>query len=174
MIKYQITKIGTKPESENNMLFNTKGSGKSSKSKFEGIIDSSFKALTLAGAVSITVTLPVLVYIMRHAIEAAFTANVMVDVLYFLAGFSVFFVIVAAYTIKSVANAYVKANALSAVAAKQTQAAPAPQIMMMPTMPQVNQKEKKQIEQTANWRLADIDDIQVVEAQSANGKPFVF
>lgn len=157
------------------MLFNTKGSGKSSKSKFEGIIDSAFKGIALGGAVSLAVTLPILVYVMRHAIEQAFTAGLMIDIVYFVGGFMVFFVLVAAYTIKSVANAYVKANALSAVAAKQTQAAPpAPQIMMMPTMPQVNQKEQKQLEQTAKMRLADIDDIQVVEAQSASGKPFVF
>lgn len=157
------------------MLFNTKGSSKSSKSKFEGIIDSSFKALTLAGAVSIAVTMPILTYIMRHAIEAAFTANIMVDVLYFLAGFLVFLVVIVAFTIRSVANAYVKANALNAVAAKQPHAAPvAPQIMMMPSVPTMTAKEQKQIEQAANWRLADIDDIQVVEAQSATGKPFVF
>ncbi len=159
------------------MLFNTKGSGRSSKGKFEGIIDSSFKALTLAGAVSVAVSTPALIYVMRHAIESAFTAGMMQDILYFLAGFSVFLVLVVAFTIKSVANAYVKANALSAVAAKQPQAAPAPQIMMMPNIsaPQMTAKEQKQLEKTNTWNLADIDDIQVVEATSqAAGKPFVF
>ena len=159
------------------MLFNTKGSSKSSKNKFEGIIDSAFKAIALGGAVSLAVTLPILVYVMRHAIEAAFTAGLMVDIVYFMGGFMVFFVIVAAYTIKSVANAYVKANALNAVAAKQPQAAQAPQIMMMPQMPQVPQmtaKEQKQLEKVNGWNLADIDDIQVVEATSQAGKPFVF
>lgn len=156
------------------MLFKTKGS-KSSKSKFEGIIDSAFKGIALGGAVSLAVTLPILVYVMRHAIEAAFTAGLMVDIVYFIGGFMVFFVIVAAYTIKSVANAYVKANALSAVAAKQAQVAPVqPQIMMMPTAPQMSKKEQKKLEKGNGWNLSDIDDIQIIEAQSQSGKPLVF
>lgn len=159
------------------MFFNTKSSTKSSKSKFEGIIDSGFKAIILGGTVSIAVTVPMLAYTLRHEIEGAFTAGMMQDIMYFVAGFSVFFVLIVAFTIRSIANAYVKANALNAMAAKQ-QAQPIqqPQIMVMPSAPQMSTKEQKKIEAQGGWGVSDIDDIRVVEAanQTSSGTPFVF
>lgn len=72
-------------------------------------------------------------------------------------------------------NAYVKANALNAMAAKQA-ATPVqqPQIIFTPT-PQMSAKEQKKIEAKGEWGVNDIDDILVVEATSqTSGKPFIF
>lgn len=156
-------------------FFNTKGSSKS-KSKFEGIIDSGFKSIILAGFVSISVTVPMIVYTLRHSIEAAFTAGVMQDIVYFIAGFSVFLVLVTALTIRSIANAYVKANALNAMAAKtQAVTSQQPQIIFAPPAPQVGATDQKKITAKGEWGVNDIDDILVVEATSqTSGTPFVF
>lgn len=154
-------------------FFNTKKSN-NSKSKFEGIIDSGFKAIILGGTVSIAVTVPMLAYTLRHSIEAAFTAGFMQDILYFVAGFSVFVVIMATITIRSIANAYVKANALNAMATKQqaTQAVQ-PQIIFAPSgQPQ---QEPKRLEAKGEWAMNEVDQIPVIEATSQRtGQPFIF
>lgn len=154
------------------MFFKTKSSTKS-KGKFEGIIESGFKAIILGGFISVSIVLPMLVYILRHAIEAAFTANVMQYTMIFIASFLFFCVVVGAFVVRSVANAYIKAQALNAMAAKQqaTQQAQ-PQIII----PQLAQSEQpKKLETKGGWGLNDVDQIPVIEATSqTTGQPFVF
>lgn len=155
-------------------FFTTKGS---SKNKFDGIIDSGFKAVVLAGFVSVSVACPMMIFITRDAIALAFDANMMSHALYFVAGFSFFCVLALAYVAKTVANAYVKAQALNAMASKNAQQTSVqPQIMVMPQVPQMTAKEAKKAAKT--WALPEMDKIEIIDGASVGssdaGKPFVF
>ena len=155
------------------MFFKTKNT--KSKNKFEGIIEGGFKAIILGGFISVSVVLPMLVYILRHAIEAAFTANVMHYTMIFLASFSFFCVIMGAFIVRSVANAYIKAQALNAMATKQQASGQTQPQIIIPQFAQSEQPKKKQLEAKGGWALNDVDQIPVIEATSQMaGKPFVF